>query len=339
MSEPLNLNSELFEWQTDLWQQLQNQVEQKRLPHALLFAGPSGVGKWQFAERFVAGWMCENSQQGEACGECRHCKLMAAGTHPDVVIPQRDPKKKSDQLGVDEIRQLVEFCSQTAQLGGRKVVLIPRAAGMTTSAQNALLKTLEEPGKDTLLVLVANHPELMLPTIRSRCQQYWFTVPKRTKLLVWLQQQQIDEVTAEAAAAATGAPLLALELAQSDWFADRANWAKVLLSVAGGQVALTVAAKTLEKLPAYSLFDVLMHWCHYSLRARFLNQPVSDAALKAMQDLTQIMGEKGISNWYLALRQAHSRLARSANLQPALQLTQLLWLLTPHGIATSLNKK
>lgn len=339
MSEPLDISQQPFQWQADVWQRLHNQAAQGRLPHALLFAGPGGVGKWAFAEAFVAAWLCASPQQGKACGNCRHCSLVAAGTHPDLVIPQRDPKKKSDQLGVDEIRSLVEFCGQTAQLGEKKVVLIPRASGMTTSAQNALLKTLEEPGKNTLLILVADHAELLLPTIRSRCQQYWFAVPERAALLAWLHDQQVDKLVAEAASAAAGAPLQALELAQSDWFAEREQWVHVLLAVARGQGSLTMAVKAFERLPQYQLFDVLMHWCHYSLRAEFLGAEVRDAALKGMLELARLVGDKAMSNWYLALQQAHGRLARSANLQPGLQLSQLLWLLTPQGINTSLSQK
>lgn len=337
MPEPLNYQGANYPWQRKPWQRLRELLEQGRLPHALLFAGPAGTGKGPLAAALVASWLCESPSDGRACGSCQSCHLLAAGSHPDFCFPQTSGK--SQQLKVDEIRELVAFCSKTAQLGGRRAALLNPAASMNISAQNALLKTLEEPGEDTLLLLVADQPQLLLPTIKSRCQQHWFAAPDRARALTWLVEQGLDANSAEAALAAAGTPLAALRLGQSDWFCERVELVEQLLALAQGRTSLVVVQRRLAVLPQDTLLTCLANWCQQSLRAGFCGLAPQDAALNAMLTLAKQLGSRRLSLWHDSLQAARAGLARSANFNKELLLDRLLWQLTPQGGASSLDTK
>lgn len=336
MSEPLPQVSP-FQWQQDSWQQLLQQSAQGRLPHALMLAGPKGVGKRQFAAAFVAYHLCTQQQGGVACGQCQSCHLLSTGGHPDVCFPATSGK--SEQLRVNEIRQVVDFCTKTAQLGDKRVVLLQPACHMNISAQNALLKTLEEPGANTLLLLVADSPQLLLPTIKSRCQQHVLPFPNKQQARDWLAAEGLDAAAAEGALAATaGAPLLACELAKADWFQQRSQWMQQLLALSRGQGSISAVSSKLARFPQSDMLQALAHWGHQGLRAGFLREKPQDPALKTLIAMTHQIGARSISLWYGEVQQAASRLTRSANLNKELQLDRLLWQLTPEGVASTLGK-
>ena len=168
---------------------IQRALFAERLPHAYIFHGPNGVGK-ETAGRALAGiLLCDEparsvSADGEselrACGRCEQCRLCAADTHPDLHLIYRqlikyhdDPtvrRRKGLDLGVDVVRQFVIDKVGAKPIRGRaKVFLIREADRITPQAQNALLKTLEEPPETTFLILLVSSLDRMLPTIRSRC--------------------------------------------------------------------------------------------------------------------------------------------------------------------------
>lgn len=336
MSEPLQPQKPLH-WQQARWQQLIEQGLKQRLPHALLLAGPSGCGKHAFAAAFAAFWLCADPSEQGACGKCQSCHLLTIGSHPDFCFPQTSGK--SEQLRVDEIRSVVNFCTKTAQLGQHRLVLLQPASNMNRSAQNALLKTLEEPGAGTLLLLVADQPQLLLPTVKSRCQQQLFAPPARAEAQAWLAQQGLDAACAEAAlAAAAGAPLRAQQVAQSDWFKTRGEWVQQLLALADGRASLASVAQQLGRYPQAELLQALAHWSHQSLRAGLLHQPLTDPALLGFLALAKRVGARALLCWHESLDLAAGRLARSANLNKELQLDELLWQLTPAGVASNLAK-
>lgn len=165
-----------------------------KIPHALLFHGPEGVGKRLVADLFAASLLCEAPRRpsGEACGQCLSCRKVAHGNHPDLLVVTRLPKKEKaadadggdaedDDAGeggasdlraflvVGQIRELTRHASFAPREGARRVILIDPADRMNAEAQNALLKTLEEPPGAAVIVLVASRPHALLPTVRSRC--------------------------------------------------------------------------------------------------------------------------------------------------------------------------
>ena len=162
-------------------------AREERLPHALLFEGPSGVGKFLAARHLAAGLLCAaagTAEEGgaESCGSCGPCKRFAAGTHPDVLV--LDPRAEGEEvLKLNRIADRDDspgptvggFLSLKAGEGGYRVVLVRGAELMNSAAQNALLKTLEEPAPRVALVLVTSRPRQLLETVRSRCVAVGFS--------------------------------------------------------------------------------------------------------------------------------------------------------------------
>ena len=158
-------------WLIQYQQLLSLQLQQGSLPHALLFCGVEGCGKSVLADWFIQISLCSHLSVNadnvlQPCLQCKFCQLYLAGNFPDhlKVVSEKTT------IGVDEIRHANQFLQKTAQMSGRKTVLIPQAQTMTESAANALLKTLEEPSQHSHIVLLSSDPERLLPTIISRCR-------------------------------------------------------------------------------------------------------------------------------------------------------------------------
>jgi DNA polymerase-3 subunit delta' len=153
---------------------LAQQYKNKTLPHAILLSGLQGVGKNILSTWLIKLILCktpsENNAEGilSACGGCKNCKLYQSGSYPDhfTVLP----KLKTLSLGVDEVRLANEFLQKKAHLGMFQSVLVDNAHVMTEPASNALLKTLEEPSSNSVIILTTHEIELLLPTIISRCR-------------------------------------------------------------------------------------------------------------------------------------------------------------------------
>ena len=211
----------ILPWQDPQWQRIAAMQAEGRLPHALLLRGPEGVGKYRFACRLLAALLCEGPAHGDhPCGECRGCRLIAAGSHPD--LHELLPLEGKQQIGIDQVRSLIQRIGLTSQYGGRKAVVVAPAERMTRAAANTLLKTLEEPPGDALFVLVAHRAGALPATIRSRCQMVDFPVPDTDAARIWLAAELDSLEAAETALRlAHGAPLNARLLATDDRLATR----------------------------------------------------------------------------------------------------------------------
>ena len=160
-------------WLIEHQQLLSQQIETERLPHAILISGVVESGK-----KFLGAWLveillCQNKSLSkdtifQACGQCKACHLNHSKTYPDNLVLSTDNKS----IGVDDIRHVSQFLEKTAHIGNMKTVLIPAAEKMTTAAANALLKTLEEPTNNSIIVLLTADMDILLPTIISRCRIY-----------------------------------------------------------------------------------------------------------------------------------------------------------------------
>ena len=136
-------------------------------PHALLIVGPRGAGAGTLARDAVATLMCGDPVDGGPCGACRACRLIASGSHTDLVVIS--PEGDSNAIKIDQIRSLITGLALFSVEGGRRIALIESADLMNEEAQNALLKTLEEPPSRTHVILAAAEDSRLMPTIRSRC--------------------------------------------------------------------------------------------------------------------------------------------------------------------------
>jgi DNA polymerase-3 subunit delta' len=148
------------------------------LPHALLLTGETGLGKRRLAQWLAAARWC--SAEAPPCGSCRSCRLVATGNHPDLHLLVRNPSREEDpdelgsrhEITVDQVRRgLIPALGVRALEGHGRTVIIDGADELNEAAQNALLKTLEEPPPGTLLLLLAAHADALLDTVRSRCQE------------------------------------------------------------------------------------------------------------------------------------------------------------------------
>lgn len=173
-----------FDWHQDVWQEYYTLMSEDRLPHAFLLTGQEGIGLESLAVAMGQLLLCTSPLNGVACGKCKGCQLLNAGTHPDLCVIR--PEEKGKQIKVDQVREVTEFIAKTAQQGGYKVIVIEPAEAMNLNAANALLKSLEEPTAKTLFFLVSFEASRLLPTIRSRCTQHVFTSPPFEQALEWL---------------------------------------------------------------------------------------------------------------------------------------------------------
>lgn len=150
-------------------ERLRAALETGRVPHALLFTGPSGVGKRRLALGLAQALLCE-AKAGRPCGACSGCLKVAGGTHSSVLHITADPESRSKEIVLKQITDLGSAVSRTPGEGGLYVIVLDDADVMNLFAQNAFLKTLEEPMAPAHFILVSSDPNRLLPTIRSRCQ-------------------------------------------------------------------------------------------------------------------------------------------------------------------------
>ncbi len=142
-----------------------------RLRHAYLIAGPSAIGKRALASAFIQALLCERNEK--PCGECRPCKLVAHGNHPDVitVAPVVSGKTiRAEKITVDRMRDVIRALSLRPAEAARRIALVTNFETANEEAANAFLKTLEEPPGQAIIILTTDSPESLLPTITSRCE-------------------------------------------------------------------------------------------------------------------------------------------------------------------------
>lgn len=211
---------------------LRQTMRADRLAHAWIFTGPAGIGKSAIAFAFAAWLQCE-ADGDEACGSCPSCRQVSAGSHPDVRWVSVETGKR--EIGVDRARDLKKF-SQLAPLRGRsKIAIVDAADRLSIAAQNALLKTLEDPPGRSLLLLVTDNADMLLATIRSRCQRLAFAPLSASDVAAILTASHGIEpgVAARLAALAEGSPGRALELQAS--LGDQGSLLAALREVQAGR--------------------------------------------------------------------------------------------------------
>lgn len=220
-------------WQQEAWNALVGLLADNRLPHALLVTGGTGLGKSLFATAFARLALCRDPTHGIACGHCPSCTQFSAGTHPDYLRLTVEEEKSS--IGVEQVRGLIGDLQLKSGHGGRKLALIEPAETMSVAAANSLLKTLEEPPADTLLLLVTANPGRLPATVRSRCQTLSLAAPAQEQALAWLNARLLREDWPVLLGFCGGAPLAALALAAIGIEERRKNFFAALMRLRAGQ--------------------------------------------------------------------------------------------------------
>lgn len=251
----------IYPWQMTQWQQFWRQKNLGRLPHALLLTGIAGTGKSEFAIEMAHALLCEQvSPEGMACRKCHACRLIQGDVHPNVL--RLTPEKEGQAIKVDQVRAASEFVFQTSMRGRMRVVIIHPADNLNLSAANALLKTLEEPAPDSLIILVSDHSGQLPATVLSRCQQLLFPRPPAALAMPWL----IHEINDSAADPVLllrltgGAPLAASRLLKDNKLAFRQSFYQSLIALSEGKADLIQCASQCQDEDSLKLVDLFSSW-------------------------------------------------------------------------------
>lgn len=199
---------------------MQAAIRDKKPFHAYLFQGEEGVGKEALARTFAAGLQCRSESADKPCKECVSCRQMESGNQPDVIWVTREKAS----LGVDEIReQLCNTMDIKPFSSPYKIYLVPEAEKMTEAAQNALLKTIEEPPEYGIVILMTSNISALLPTIQSRCLTMEFRPLSTAVVESYVKEYcQVPDYQARASAAfAQGNLGKAMRYAKSEDFIER----------------------------------------------------------------------------------------------------------------------
>jgi DNA polymerase-3 subunit delta' len=260
----------VYPWQQTPWAQVMRR--RSSLPHALLFSGPEGTGKLEFARKLAQSLACESAlPDGAACCACESCRWFAAGMHPDyremlpevmrpAAIEEARAKGRNPREGIviDEVRELADFIHLTAhRRGGRSVVVYP-AELMNASAANAILKSLEEPPADLRFMLVSHRPSYLPATVVSRCQHVAMPVPPAAQAEQWLRENGVDNP--RLSLAQTGnAPLAALGLNDPEYWGQR----KTLLdAMAAPRFDALTLAEGIQSYPLERILGWMQRWMY-----------------------------------------------------------------------------
>ncbi len=216
-----------------VWEVFRRALAQRRLASTFLFVGPAGIGKWLTAWNLAQALLCERMPATalRACGTCPSCQQVAALTHPDLLVVRKPDDKQvlpvDLLIGDSEHRMREGLCRDIALKpfrGGRKVAVIDDADSLNQEGANCLLKTLEEPPPDSLLILIGTSQHRQLPTIRSRCQVIRFAPLADDQVSQFLADRRLVEDPGQRAvvvARAGGSLRRAQELVDPDWAAVR----------------------------------------------------------------------------------------------------------------------
>jgi len=272
----------IYPWQESLWKQIAQRLKEGVLPHALLLEGQKGLGKSAFAHQLASTALCQDIQASGACGNCKSCTLLKAGTHPDFF--HLEPAEAGKQIRIDTVRELIDFMNLSSHYGTRKVAIIEPADAMNTASANSLLKTLEEPSAGSLLILVTSQSSRLPITIRSRCQRISFLPPAEDQVSAWLgsELECSPEQQSELLAIAHGGPLYARELAQNETMQSRQALFQDILEVLRRKLAVAAFSARYQKDMSRQMLDWVLSWlqdlarlCVSGDEARLVNPDVA----------------------------------------------------------------
>ncbi len=260
-----------YPWHESAWDKFVTARSQDHLPHALLLVGADGTGKLDFAKKIATSLLCTAPVDNKACQNCQSCKTYRSNANPDFM--QITLLEDKQQISVDQIRKLSEFISYTRSFQGYRVIIINPIERMNQNAANSLLKSLEEPAANTVIILVASNLGKILPTIKSRCQLLTLATPQKSQALSWLQSQSSEPVHAEELLdMANGQPLTALAISAEE-VKSKEEFANQLLASCLKQTSITDVAKNWEKFDPESLLNWQIRWIQTLIKSREASTP------------------------------------------------------------------
>jgi DNA polymerase-3 subunit delta' len=275
-------------WQQDRWAQVGAAVAAGRLAHALLLAGPRGVGKRHFADGLASYLLCEAAAPApRPCRQCRSCVQIGAQSHPNLM--RLRPAEDKRDIAIDDVRDLLDRLHLSSHYGQAKIAIVEPADALNASGVNALLKTIEEPPARTHLLLIAERWRALPATLRSRCQILRFAPPPEAAALAWLRQQHPGMPEAQARRFAR-APLLAAAPDAGEAPAA-VEWGRALADVAGGRLQALRVAQGIKREEAQAALELWLRTGVRWLRARLVAGaadragPPAGASVAALEQL------------------------------------------------------
>lgn len=304
-------------WQDDACDTLRRGLREDRLGHALLLNGPAGTGK-----RALAEWLCRRYLRPGGQHPKRPVWPLAGVGHPDAMWIR--PEEGKSRISVDQIRALVADIGLKSHAGGGKAAIIEPADAMTLNAANSLLKTLEEPPGDALIVLIADTLSGMPATILSRCAVLRVPLPPMGTALEWLEALEGEADWAEALALAGGAPLRAVEYVRDGRAELPARFRAELERVVAGRLGPLDAAAGWAKTDAAFALDWLERLVRDLVRRRQAGASRGAAAVMP-ESVLQRMDTRNLFCYLDRLTRLRNQPAGSYNEQLALESLLIPW--------------
>ena len=310
----------------DIIRHLKNAIETGKVSHSYIFTGEAGSGKKLLAGTFAATLQCE-SGESEPCMTCDSCKKVIGKNHPDIITVTHE---KPGSISIDEVReQVVHDVDIKPYCSPYKIYIIPDAEMMTVQAQNAILKTIEEPPEYAVIMLLTSNIDSLLPTIRSRCVRLDLKVVDDSLVKEYLMEHlQVPDYQAEIDVSyAQGSIGKAKEAATSQEFADMtANALKILKYANSMEVyELTEAIKTLtaDKNNINDYLDIFQFWFRDVLMfkaTREIDNLVFKQEINFIREQASERSYENIEKILEALEKTKVRLRANVNLELALEL-------------------
>ncbi|MDD2957078.1 MAG: DNA polymerase III subunit delta' [Lachnospiraceae bacterium] len=305
---------------------LQNAIKSGKVSHAYLLNGEKGSGKRTVADAFAMTLQCEQGGT-EVCGTCHSCKQAESHNHPDIIYVAHE---KPNSIGVDEIRdQLVNDVQIRPYNGKYKIYIVPEAEKMTVQAQNALLKTLEEPPAYAVIILLTENAQVFLDTIRSRCVLLNLKpVPDELVKQYLMEHQQIPDYQADVCVAfAQGSIGQAISLASSENFTEIKSTAIHLLrhvkEMDLNEIIAAVKSASQFKITISDYLDILAIWFRdvlYFKATRDVDGVIFKDQIKDVRSNARTSSYEGIEQILTAIQTAKTRLKANVNFDLTMEL-------------------
>jgi DNA polymerase III subunit delta' len=307
-----------YPWFNTQWSTFTQQVAANRLPHALLLSGQDGIGCESMAHAMAQFLLCSAPLQQFSCGRCKSCLLLQADSHPDLLQVTLEEKAKA--IKVQQIRQVSEVTANTAQQGGRKVVVIHPAEAMNANSANALLKNLEEPNGDCVFILVTEQPALLMATIRSRCSKILASTPSIEESLGWLQRNQVanaERLLGEVG----GRPLRVIEWLENDTWSRRNALRHELVRLLSTDASFLDCSKALLSQDLEWVLEQIHAWLSQALLVAMANKLVGED--DPLLSLLQRLPPQRLFSLYDTVTLKKRHLSSGANPNPQLLLDEI----------------
>ena len=310
----------------DILKYISSAVENNRVSHAYILNGERGSGKRMLANLFAMTLLCETGDN-EPCGKCHSCKQAESGNHPDII---RVTHEKPNSISVEDIRtQVNNTVDIKPYQGPYKVYIIPQADMMTPQAQNAILKTIEEPPSYAVFLLLTENAETLLPTINSRCVMLKLRNIKDTLIKKYLMENlEIPDYKADMCTAfAQGNMGRAIMLANSDHFNEiREEAVQLLKHISEMELNEIVAAVkniSVYKLEITDYLDIIMIWYRDVLlykATKEIDKVVFKDQLQSIKEQARKSSYEGIELILESLEKAKARLKANVNFDLVMEL-------------------